>query len=519
MQRRARPRVAHSLGTRFTLWYGALRLWQHILLTAAIGAIAALGQAPFDLPIALLLGFVAAFALFEHDKTTRRAALTGLSFGTGYFALSLMWIVEPFFVDAPRYGWMAPFALVFLSVGLALFWGLAFGVARWLGRTWGALALTLAAAETIRAYIFTGFPWGMPAQALVDGLAGQAAAWIGPHGLNLLLFAGLSLVVPRGRYGAVKIAGFAGLAAIVIWPVPVLEPAPQAEAGRIMRLVQPNAPQHEKWDPQMIPVFFHRQLELTGAEPLAGAPRPDLVIWPETALPTLLHYAEKPLRQIAERAAGVPVVLGVQRLDEQRLYNTMVVIDADGAVTAKYDKHHLVPFGEYLPMGELLAQYGLHGLAASEGSGFSAGPGPRLVEVPGFGRALPLICYEAVFPQDVNNAPERPDFLLQITNDAWFGKFSGPYQHLAIARMRAIEQGLPMVRVANTGVSAMIDARGRITHSIALGKSGFVDAPLPAALAPTLYSQTKDWAVMVLLILGISALRVNRRYTRMANRD
>jgi apolipoprotein N-acyltransferase len=142
-----------------------------------------------------------------------------------------------------------------------------------------------------------------------------------------------------------------------------------------------------------------------------------------------------------------------------------------------------------------------------------------LVQVPGFGRALPLICYEAVFSQDVNNAPERPDFLLQITNDAWFGAFSGPYQHLAIARMRAIEQGVAMVRVANTGVSAMIDARGRVTASIALGTSGFVDAVLPVARAPTLYSRTKDWAIMVLLILVLSALRVNARFTRMANRD
>ncbi len=509
------------LAGRITEWYGARRRWQQILGVAGFGALAAIGQAPFDLPVALLIGFIAVFALFPLADTPKRAALWGVAFGSGYFALTLMWIVEPFFVDAPRYGWMAPFALVFLSVGLALFWGLAFGVARWFGHGAGMsaliLAITLTAAEVIRAYIFTGFPWGMPAQALVNGIMGQAAAWVGPHGLNLLLFIGVVVVAQVGPKIAKTIA-FAALIAVVLWPLPeIIEPAQQD--GRIIRMIQPNAPQDEKWDPQRIPVFYQRQITLTGAAPIAGAPRPNLVIWSETALPTLLQYAEKPLREIARAAGGAPVVLGVQRLAGRRMFNSLIVVTPEGQVSDQYDKHHLVPFGEYLPMAKFLARFGLRGLAASDGSGFSAGEGPALVNVPGFGRAMPLICYEAVFPQDVNNAPERPDFLMQITNDAWFGEFSGPYQHLAIARMRAIEQGLPMVRVANTGVSAMIDARGRITASIALGTSGFADAVLPPALAATLYSRTKDWAIIVLLIVVLGALRLNARFTRMTNRD
>ncbi|MEP1934490.1 MAG: apolipoprotein N-acyltransferase, partial [Roseibium sp.] len=162
----------------------------------------------------------------------------------------------------------------------------------------------------------------------------------------------------------------------------------------------------------------------------------------------------------------------------------------------------------------VLGKFGLRGLAASEGAGFSAGPGPELLDLGSLGRALPLICYEAVFPQDVQNAPERPDFLLQITNDAWFGGFSGPYQHLAQARMRAIEQGLPMIRVANTGVSAMIDAHGQIIAQLELGVSGFVDAPLPAKHAPTLYAKSGDMPVFLLIALSLIALYFAKQSVR-----
>jgi len=510
---------------RIAIWYRARRRWQQVLLAMMAGAFAGLGQAPFDAPVALLIGLFAGFSMFIQSPNVRRAALTGWAFGSGYFALSMMWIVEPFLVDAATYGWMAPFALVFLAGGLALFWALGFGVARALGPAVWGLPPALAAAELLRAYVLTGFPWGMPAQAMVNGMLGQAAAWIGPHGVNLLIFTLIAiLVVPKARatraHSVQAVVGVA-LVSLVYWSVvamPIEAGVPE-NGGRIIRMIQPNAPQHQKWDRAMMPVFFRRQLEFTGAAPRDGGPRPDLVIWSETALPTMLHYAQDVLEEVAKRAGGAPVVAGVQRLDDQKLFNTMVVIDPTGKVTAQYDKHHLVPFGEYIPMGDYLEQFGLRGLAASQGYGFSAGPGPQLVEIAGFGRALPLICYEAVFPQDVNNAPERPDFLLQITNDAWFGNFSGPYQHLAIARMRAIEQGLPMVRVANTGVSAMIDARGVVTHSIALGTAGFLDAPLGAALPVTVYARIGDLGVLVLLVLVLSGLRLNRRYTKIANRD
>ena len=278
-----------------------------------------------------------------------------------------------------------------------------------------------------------------------------------------------------------------------------------------LRLIQPNAPQKDKWDPDKAYTFYYRQLELTAAPPHASGQAPDLIIWPETAIPWALPYGEEALAPIAEAAGEAAVTLGVQRTRDLRCFNSMVVRDPQGTVTQTYDKHHLVPFGEYMPFGDLLARIGIHGLAPQNGAGFSAGPGPELLDFGALGQALPLICYEAVFAHDVNGAPQRPAFLIQITNDAWFGKGAGPKQHLAQARMRAMEQGLPLARAANTGISAMIDPWGRVTASLPLNTAGFVDAVLPAPAPATLYARTGDLPLALLLILGLAAAALGRR--------
>ena len=275
-------------------------------------------------------------------------------------------------------------------------------------------------------------------------------------------------------------------------------------------MVQPNATQREKWNADRFEFFFSRQLEYTAAAPKDASQAPDLVIWPETAIPWALDMAGSALAEIGA-ASDVPVVLGVQRRSNMRYFNSLVVLDADGAVDQLYDKHHLVPFGEYMPLGDLMARFGIHGLAAQEGNGFSSGPGAELLDMGPLGATLPLICYEAVFAHDVNAAPTRPAFLMQVTNDAWFGKAAGPRQHLAQARMRAIEQGLPMARAANTGISAMIDPQGRVTASLALNSAGFIDAPLPAPLPPTLYSRSGDLPLSLLLGLCLAGVAVARR--------
>ena len=226
-------------------------------------------------------------------------------------------------------------------------------------------------------------------------------------------------------------------------------------------------------------------------------------------MPNLLSDAGPVLEAVARASGGAPAALGVQRREGARLHNSLVLTGPEGAVAALYDKHHLVPFGEFFPLGSLASRVGLRGLAAGDGAGYAAGPGPRLIEIPGVGLALPLICYEAVFPRDTRVTP-RPRLMLHVTNDAWFGTFAGPHQHLAQARARAIEQGLPILRAANTGVSAAIDAKGIVLGHLPLGATGHLDARLPAALAPTLYARTGD-APLALGLAALLALAAFRR--------
>lgn len=477
------------------------------VLPLLAGAVAALGQAPFDYPVLMGVGLTIAFYQAAKTRTPRAAALTGFAVGFSYFAITLHWIVSPFLVDAPRHGWMAPFAVVLMAAGGALFWSLAFWAARRLSAQLWVLVPCWAGVELLRAYIFTGFPWATPAQATVDTLAGQALAWIGPHGVNLVLLAvACAFAQMDKRAYAVQIAVQVAVLSVLAIP-PIAPEAPLSQST--LRLVQPNAPQAEKWDPDKMQVFYERQLEFTAAPPDAALGTPDAVIWPETAIPWNLIYAEPILQEISVAARGVPVVLGVQRTEEGRHYNSLIALGPQGKVAQTYNKHHLVPFGEYVPLGNFMARFGIYGLAPQHGAGFSAGEGAALMDLGALGRALPLICYEAVFAHDVGAAPARPDFIIHATNDAWFGQHAGPQQHLAQARMRAIEQGLPVARAANTGISAMIDPYGRITASLGMGQAGFVDAPLPQPLAPTLYSRMGDLpvALLTLLLLGAAVLR------------
>jgi apolipoprotein N-acyltransferase len=508
---------------------------RQMALAALAGAGTALGLAPFNLwPLALL----ALAALLEgllRARGRRHAAALGWAAGTGYFALALIWIVEPFLIEPWRHGWMAPFALFFMSAGLALFWAGAAALAQGRGRLGliGALGL----AEFARAHLFTGFPWALLGYIWTDSPLALLAAFIGPHGLTLLALAGasaLALAVPalvlsrlpgaalmaKGRATRPRPASLGALLPLLALLVafaltPLLRQDSPARANApLIRLIQPNAAQHEKWSPDRIPVFYARQLAFTRA-PAAGGQRPDLIVWPETALPWSLSQAGPELAEISEAAGDVPVVFGIQRFEGQKLHNTLALLSGTGQISALYDKHHLVPFGEYLPFGTALARLGLRGLAARALYSFSPGSGPKLIDIPGLGRFAPLICYEAVFPAYANAFHKQSTHLLQITNDAWFGRFSGPQQHLAQARMRAIEQGKPMIRSANTGISAIIDAQGRVTAALKLGESGYLDAPLPAPLpAPTLYARTKDTpAIALALALLAGSLRAPKRRT------
>lgn len=480
------------------------------LIAVLAGAALALGQSPFSLPLFMFAALPVLFALFAASNGPKSAALTGWFAGAGYFALALFWIAQPFLVDAERHGWMAPFAVVLMACGLALFWALAFAVARTATAKGYGSAAGLAAcwmlAEYARSVLFTGFPWALIGYGWVETPVAQNAVWAGPHGLSLLtMLAGLSLAVALPRSLIVS----AGLIA-ALWTfgtIQVPETAALRDDGFVVRLVQPNADQSRKWDADWVTTYYQRQLDYSAA---ASATPPNIIIWPETAVPFILGTSQGALGEIAAYARPARVILGMRELEgppgADKLFNTLVLLDQAGAVTARYNKHHLVPFGEYIPYADWLSGLGISALAAENLFGFSAGTGPELIRAAGIPPFLPLICYEAIFPDAMQAPAGRAEWLVQITNDAWFGTVTGPYQHLAQARMRAIEQGLPLARAANTGISAMIDPYGRITHEIKLGEAGYVDAPLAAALQPTIYSRFGDLPALVAaaLLIGLA---------------
>ena len=430
----------------------------------------------------------------------------------------MSWIIDPFLVEPEIYGWMAPFALFFMALGGALFWAVPAWLAARLCRHWQAQGIAIAAAlvlsDWLRGWIFTGLPWAQIGQIWIGSPVAQTAAWIGAVGLSFLtlLIALLPTVLwrpaPQTIYGFVPGILVSIILTGAIWAAGAARLATPLPADRqtVLRVVQPNAEQHLKWDPEWSGIFFRRLLDLS-AEP----GQRDLVIWPETAVNFLLEDATD-LLPIMSQAADAPLIMGIQRREGSRYYNSLVTLDSDASIGAVYDKFHLVPFGEYIPWGDTLAKIGISAFAAQEGNGYSPGHGPSIMqaggEIPAF---QPLICYEAIFPQHLRAVEGRPEWLLQATNDAWFGQFSGPYQHLEQAQLRAIESGLPLIRAANTGVSAVIDAHGTIRASLDMGQQGKIDANLPASLPETFWIRWGNAPVLTLLAAILGAALLSRR--------
>lgn len=465
---------------------------RHYGLCILAGLCFAAAQAPLGVWPLVFVGFALSVWLLTQSVNTGRAVWTGWIIGASYFALTLIWIVEPFLVDIAATGWMAPFALIGMAGGLALFWALPFWLARRLGKPATLLALW-PLAEYARSTFFTGFPWGLNAYAWIDTPLAQIAAWSGPHGLGTLTLLLASLPILWDMRKGASLA-FAGFVALALFGSLRLSNAPDiASDAPVIRLTQPNAPQHQKWDRAYAPIFFQRQIEATQAEP-----KPDLIVWPETSLPNWLNDAEQTLEVVTSAAGGVPVLIGAQRHEGLRAYNSLFVLDGSGEIGHIYDKHHLVPFGEYLPFSALFSRLGMGTLTETLG-GFTAGKGPELIDLGVLGKALALICYEAVFPHEMNSSDGRPRFMLHVTNDAWFGTWSGPQQHLVQTRFRAIEQGLPLLRSANTGISASIDAHGRVLTRLPLGETGYIDTRLPPDLPPTLYARFGDNLALIAL--------------------
>jgi apolipoprotein N-acyltransferase len=476
------------------------------VLSLALGILIGLGQEPYGLWPVSIVALSGVFLRFHSARSARVARAQGFWTGFGYALLVMVWITEPFLVDAGTYGWMAPFGLAAMAAGFGVFWSLGFwGAWHLAGRpTFLGLVAGWTGAEMVRSVIFTGLPWGLVSHIWIGSWPYHWASLGGPYLVQLMTF-GLAGATAHWivRPNVTRAMTAAGLGLAMACGGLLKAPTGERADAPVLRLVQPNAPQHLKWDPEYRQVFFDRLLELS-----AKPGDPDAVIWPEVAVTFRLDADDAPFDQITRAAGNRPVVLGGLRVWNDQVLNALLVLDQDALPVALYDKHHLVPFGEYAPGGSLMRQIGLRGLAEQLEFGFVPGPGPAQITLPNGLRALPMICYEAIFPHELRRAgPDRPDMMLHLTNDAWFGQGAGPAQHLAQTRARAIEFGLPVVRVANTGISAMIDVDGSIRQSLHLGEAGWLDATLPLARESTLYWSLGDNPThLFVIVLGVLAV-------------
>lgn len=494
-----RPGLLQKLADSVILAAG----WRRRAIALATGAAGALALPPVNALPALIVSMSAALWLIDGsaDRSGRRfgaardAAAAGWWWGFGYFLAGLWWLGAAFLVEADKFAWLMPLGVVALPAGLAFFPALGFAVARllWSGGGWRVLALAfgLGLSEWLRGNVLTGFPWNAWGMTLAAHLPlAQTASLVGLWGLTLLAItlgaAPATLTDPtrRRRLSPILLAGLACAAMLGFggWRLGQAEPEPAP--GVRLRIMQPNLAQDAKFRPENGSEILARYIALSRREGLAGVTH---LVWPESAFPFILSRDQKALAQIgAMLPAGVQLVTGAARAGEKRnqYFNSIQVV-AGGEIVESYDKVHLVPFGEYLPLEGLLRRLGLTQFVPIPG-GFDAGFRRKLLFVRGLPPVGPLICYEAIFPGEVTppgGDAERPGVLLNVTNDGWFGVTSGPYQHLEQARLRSIEEGLPLVRAANTGVSAVIDSYGRVTASLRLGEEGVLDATLPGRIA------------------------------------
>ncbi len=556
----ASPDVAQS---RIHAWLGARTPWQRRGLSLAAGAFATLGHAPFQLTLAFVASIVLLVWLLDaassKPKRLWSAFATGWFFGLGHFTTGLYWISSAFLVDSASWGplWGIPATLA-LAAGLALFWGVGcvLAVAMWT-RDWRrvpALAVGLFVSEWLRGNILTGFPWLLPGYVWTPGEpVSQFAALLGIYGLTLLTLlaaAAPATIADRSASAGRRFAPTL-VAALVIgmiwgWGAQRIASAPVDLPGAqpIVRVADSGLSQREKWcqfDTYRERVtcarnqeerVLQRYLDASGA---AEESRASILIWPEGAIPTINFFVLDNPEFLANLGRGLgdrALVTGLTRCeprpacdafmrgeigaDSLRLYNSAAVIDGvSGAprVAQTYDKHHLVPFGEYIPFWSVLSQLNIAPLQQI-GAGFEPGPPPTRLVIPEAPPAVVLICYEAIFPGMIPRGEDRPGWIISITNDAWFGNGTGPYQHFAMARYRSIEEGLPMARAASGGFSAIVDSYGRVVRSTL--REGGVEAQLPPALEELALASERNLLLLMLTILiaGLRFLPIQLRAAR-----
>jgi apolipoprotein N-acyltransferase len=480
-----------------------------LILALILGLISALALPPTYILPALWVSLPGLLWLIGRARTAREAGLFGLAFGFGLNLVGLYWITEPILLEAAQFWWLVPFAVpglalitgLFIAVPSALAWRAPPGLARIL-----VFAGSWTLADLALQFVFTGFPWNLwGTDVALPGWLGtvliQPAAWVGVLGLTLMVVIAAALPA-LGRRGII-----ASAAIMVVWAgvgaarLAAAHPAPPAA---MVGIIQGDGAAEFVSDRASALALFRRYLALSAAavaqaKAADGGRLPVVLLWPETASPFLLQTDAGARQAIAETVGpGVTVLAGMLRFgDGQTIYNSMGAVQGPGPLAAIYDKWHLVPFGEYQP--------GWLPLQILPGQGFSRGPGPETLHIPGIPPVGPIICYESVFSGQIIRERDRPDWIALITNDAWFGDSSGPRQHLAAGRLRAVEEGLPLARAANTGISALFDASGRETERLGMDRQGFLVAPLPGSLPRTTFSYLGLWAPAVLAVLVLLA--------------
>ena len=483
------------------------------LIACLTGAMAALALPPLHVLPVLMVAFPMLLAQIGAAGTARTAARRGWCFGFGFHVVGLYWITEAILIEAARFWWLVPLAVPALSAVLAVFIAVPAGLA-WFGKPGVSRVLTLAGgwvlADLARQFVATGFPWNpLGSVWAMPGYMGdvmlQWASLGSVHALTLatVLLACAPMLNWRGR--GLCLAGLA--AWIVFGAIRLADPAPPDQRVRVV-LVQGNVAQGQKWNPAFLMTVFERYLRMTADAVHAAGPGPVAVVWPETASPFQLATDTAAREAIAMAGRGATVLAGAVRFDEaDRPRNALFGLGRTGDVEDLYDKWHLVPFGEYQPDWLPI------GIQLVPGGGFARGPGPRTLRLPGLPPAGPLICYEAIFPGQVIDRDDRPTWMVNVTNDAWFGTSTGPRQHLAATRLRAVEEGLPLFRAANTGISVAFDAYGREITRIGMEETGVRTATLPGGLSPTFFARF-GLPVPGLLSLAVFGLGVFTRRLR-----
>ena len=491
----------------------ALQGARRALIALALGILATLTVPPVHFLPLLIPAFVGLAWLVEGAGSARRAFWAGWWFGVGHFATGLYWVSEAFLVDAERFAWMIPFILGGLGGGLALFTGGAAAIAHALRSrlaiaTPCALALGWLLGDWLRGHVLTGFPWNLLATGwlALEPMA-QPVAWLGAYGLSAVIVAVAAAMGSwRGAASALALVAAAYVGGSIGRPPVDTTGMP----GIALRLIQPDIAQTLKWDPKQREKNLLTTIELTVEPGIEGITH---VIWPETATMFPISDDENLRKALARLVPPNGFLLTgsvrSERRPDLKVWNSLHALDASAAIRATFDKFHLVPLGEYVPLRNVLP---LEKITPGN-IDFESGPGPRTIRLPGLPPFSPLICYEVIFPGAVVDRNDRPDWILNVTNDNWFGMSAGPYQHFATARLRAIEEGLPVVRVANGGITAVIDPFGRVLAHLPLGVRGGLDHFLPKPLPPTLYARWGDWVLipLALALLALGAIVGRRR--------